>query len=92
MKDDYEFEWDMAKDAANHKKHGISFEEAEDIWDDPMFAEVHLTSFPEDRWGVIGHVKKDLFLTAIITYREGRIRIISARESTKREVDIYGND
>lgn len=54
-----------------------------------MFVEIHLVSEPEDRWAAIGRVAKDAYLTAIITYREERVRIISARPSTKKEVDIY---
>lgn len=92
MKDDYEFEWDEAKSAANRSKHGISFEEAEAIWDDPVFLEVRVTALPEERWVVVGRVGKNAYLTAVITYRDDRVRIISARKSSKKEVDAYGND
>ena len=92
MKEDYEFEWDEAKAMSNAHKHGVSFEEAMAIWDDPMFAEVHLQSDPEDRWAVIGQIAKDMFLTAIITYRYDRVRIISARKSTKKETDVHGKN
>ena len=89
MQDDYEFEWDEAKNRSNAQKHGVSFEDARAIWDDAMLAEIHLTSEPEDRWAAIGKTGKSDHLTAIITYREGKIRIISARKATKKEVDIY---
>lgn len=92
MKEDYEFEWDEAKSVSNSQKHGVTFEDATAIWDDPMFAELHLVSEPEDRWAVIGQVAKGGFLTAIITYRDERVRIISARKATKKEADLYGSN
>lgn len=90
MREDYVFEWDDAKAASNAEKHGVTFEQATGIWDDPMFGEVHLTSDPEDRWAVIGRVGKNVCLTAIVTYRGENVRIISARKSTKKEMRIYG--
>ncbi|SFX41667.1 Ribonuclease toxin, BrnT, of type II toxin-antitoxin system [Olsenella sp. kh2p3] len=41
---------------------------------------------------VIGHVGNNAYLTAVITYRNEKVRIISARKSSKKEVDVYGND
>ncbi len=89
MKEDYEFEWDSEKAKTNSRKHGISFPEAETIWDDPQALEVHLVSDPEDRWAIIGRTAKNCYLTAIFTLRNSRIRIISARKSTKKEIDSY---
>ena len=89
MQASYEFEWDEVKSEINMHKHGISFCDVLALWDDPFFLEVHLTSDPEDRWAVIGKVSKTTYITAIITYRSEKIRIISARKSTKKEIDIY---
>ena len=89
MKEEYSFEWDEQKSISNGRKHGVLFQEALNIWDDPMFVEVHLVSETEDRWAVIGRVAKQRHLTAIITYREDVVRIISVRKSTKKEVDFY---
>lgn len=84
-----EFEWDENKNRSNIRKHDVSFEDVLAIWNDPMLAIVHLASSPEDRWAAIGQAGKDDYLTAIITYRGEKVRIISARQSTKREVDVY---
>ena len=89
MKEEYEFQWDERKNETNIAKHGISFTEGLAIWDDPFFVQVYLTSTPEDRWAVIGKIAKNIFATAIITYRGETIRIISLRKSTKKEVNIY---
>lgn len=92
MQDDEIFEWDGAKAASNAKKHGISFEQARAIWDDPLCLIVK-TAYPlEDRWVAIGRVAPSRYLSAVITYRGDdpeRIRIISARESTKQEIGAY---
>lgn len=92
MQEDYDFEWDEAKSESNFRKHGVSFTDARRIWDDPCFIEAYLTSEPEDRWAVVGRLGKSDYLTAIVTYRNGKVRIISARKSTKKEVDVYGKN
>jgi uncharacterized protein len=60
-----QFEWDPAKEAINQTKHGVAFEVAERVWDDPD----HLLLFDreengEERWHVIGLVKGVIILTA----------------------------
>lgn len=91
MQDEWFFEWDPAKSRTNRRKHGISFEDARNMWDDPYLLEAHLQSFPEDRWAVIARLPFGIY-TAIITYRgESTIRIISVRKSSKREEEAYGS-
>lgn len=92
MQGDYKFEWSLEKNLMNEKKHGgISFVDAQSIWDDPSFVEIHMSCVSEERWTAIGQVGKGRFLTAIITYRDENIRIISARKSSKKEIELYAN-
>lgn len=89
MQDEWEFEWDPRKSATNARKHGISFDRAKAMWDDPYMVDVFLQSDPEPRWAVIAQTATGHY-TAIITYRGERVvRIISVRRSSKKEVDIY---
>lgn len=89
MQDEWEFEWDPTKDSINRRKHGISFEQAKAMWDDPFCVQLRLRSQPEPRWQLIARTWTGYY-TAIITYRGDRtIRIISVRKSSKREVDFY---
>lgn len=85
---DDSFEWDPAKAAANQAKHGITFAEAMSVFLDPLVQCVpdddH--SFYEPRFTAIGMSQLGRLL--IVTYTEpgDRIRIISARRATRREV------
>lgn len=81
------FEYDPTKSASNKIKHGIDFEEAQALWNFPIY-EFKLNYELEPRFGVIG-VIGDKHWTAIITYRNGAVRIISVRRSHKQEERVY---
>ena len=83
-----EFEFDPNKSASNKHKHGIDFIEAQALWDDPDFVEVPLVTVDEERYLIVG-MTNGKHWSAIISYREGRVRIISVRRSRKEEVTIY---
>ena len=82
------YEYDNNKSLSNKQKHGIDFEDAKLLWDDDRMVEI-LTSYEdEDRFINIGKIKSK-FYTVVSTIREGKIRIISARRSRKKEIEIY---
>jgi hypothetical protein len=83
-----EFEFDPGKNESNKRKHGIDFYEAQELWDDPDFIEVPVKTSDEPRFLVIGKISEK-YWSAIITYRNEKVRIISVRRSRKEEVDIY---
>ena len=87
----YEFEWDPKKAKRNLRKHGVSFEEARTIFDDPDFIsfldEEHTDE--EERQITIGMSDKLRLLMAAHTERKRLIRIISARKATKNEEKFY---
>jgi uncharacterized DUF497 family protein len=83
-----DFEFDPEKSASNKEKHGIDFVEAQALWDDPDLVEVPARVVDEPRFLVIGRIAGEHW-SGIITYREQRIRIISARRSRAEEVEIY---
>ncbi|PKY10151.1 hypothetical protein B1757_11340 [Acidithiobacillus marinus] len=88
------FEWDSAKAAANIKKHGVSFEEAQTVFYDEFaiqfFDDDH--SSDEERFLLLGmSTGARLLLVAHCEREAGHIiRIISARKATKRESTFYG--
>ncbi len=88
MSDD--FEWDDDKAALNYAKHGVSFELATEVFKDPFGIERldDREDYGEDRFILIGSAEGSI-LTVVFTERSGRIRIISARQATKREQDDY---
>ncbi|MCK5260482.1 MAG: BrnT family toxin [Candidatus Omnitrophica bacterium] len=83
-----EFEFDPRKSEINKKKHGISFVEAQALWEDPDFIEIPVKTSDEPRFLVIGRISNK-YWSGIITYRQERIRIISVRRSRPEEVNIH---
>lgn len=84
----HSFEFDSKKSQSNKVKHGIDFEEAQLIWEDPNFLEAQAKSDDEPRYLVIGKIVEKHW-SAVITYRDENIRIISVRRSRETEVVIY---
>ena len=83
-----EFEWDEKKSQANKSKHGIDFNTATGLWNDPDRIEIQ-TNFPaENRNALIGKIGDKLW-TAIFTRRVDTIRIISVRRARKKETKLY---
>lgn len=82
------FEYDPAKSRSNKEKHGIDFEEARSLWLDDRQVEFPSNEPKEERYLVIGMIKGRIW-TAIVTYRDGNIRIISVRRARQKEVEIY---
>ncbi len=83
-----EFEFDARKSKQNKEKHGIDFVEAQHIWEDPERIEIPARTEDEPRYVVIGRIE-DRCWSAIITYRDDRVRIISVRRSRTEEIEIY---
>jgi uncharacterized DUF497 family protein len=86
-----QFEWNERKAASNLKKHRVSFSEAATVFDDPWFitflGEEH--SVDEDRYITIGQSKRNRLLLVAHTDRQGKMRIVSAREATNNERKFY---
>ena len=83
-----EFEFDQTKSKANQDKHGIDFEAAQALWNDPYLLEVRAKSEDEQRFLLIGKIGRKHW-SAVVTYREDRIRLISVSRSRKKEVELY---
>ncbi len=83
-----EFEYDVAKSSANLAKHGIDFDHAQALWDDPLQLMIPARTVGEPRWLIIGRIAERHW-SAIITYRQQRVRIISVRRARPEEVAIY---
>lgn len=91
--------WDPAKAAANRVKHGVSFARAATLLQDPKAISVydHEHSFEnEDRWITLGRADNGTLLVVVHTFEEigdnaANVRLISAREATRRERRHYEN-
>ena len=87
------YEWDPKTNEINRVKHGVSFEEAATAFDDPnalLIADYYHSS-EEERFILLGVSNKDRILYVCHCYRDpgDRIRIISARKATEKEVLLY---
>lgn len=85
-----QFEWDDRKNSVNEKKHGVDFETAQLVFDDPFCATfVERIVDEEQRWHAIGSVENLIILVVAHTYRGDVIRIISARPASSHERRLY---
>jgi len=88
------FEWDENKNKTNRDKHGVSFETAQLVFNDPHALSVQdRHECGEERWQTLGLVGGVVMLLVAHTYTERGdaevIRIISGRKATKREKQRY---
>lgn len=86
-----EFEWNPGKAKLNLEKHGISFQEATTVFNDPLSV-----TFPdpdhsigENRYVIIGVSRFGQLLVVSHTDRGEKVRIISARKATRQERRFY---
>ena len=90
-----QFEWDENKNALNKTKHGVSFEEAQSVFNDPLHISKldYRFSYFEERWITIGTTSNlELLVVANLYFSddgEEIIRIISARHANSNERSIY---
>ena len=82
------FEYDEAKSRANQQKHGIDFERAQVLWEDPDLIEIPARTVDEPRVLVVAKAGGK-YWSAVITYRDQRRRIISVRRAREQEIAIY---
>ncbi len=88
------FEWDEDKADANLHKHGVSFDEAQTIFADPLAITISDPdhSADEDRFIIMGESEKQRVVVVVYTERRKKIRLISARKATRVERKKYEED
>jgi len=86
-----QFEWNENKAASNLSKHGVSFEEAKTVFDDPLYVDFYDPdrSKDEERYLIIGESNRGRLLIVSYTERGDSIRLISSREVTRTERETY---
>lgn len=88
------FDWDDGKAASNLAKHGVSFELAREVWNDPLYLVLpDRVEGSEQRWHAIGMIGAVVVLVVVHSHPqpddEDRVRIISARKATAHERRRY---
>ena len=85
-----EFEWDPAKARENIRVHGINFAVAAGVLEDENALTIEdIDAEGEQRFRILGMDGLGRLLVVVYTYREGKIRLISARKATKKEGKEY---
>ncbi|MGI9105268.1 MAG: BrnT family toxin [Pyrinomonadaceae bacterium] len=86
-----EFEWDESKAATNLSKHGVSFNEAQTVFFDPLYVDFYDPdhSSDEQRYLIVGESQQGRLLLVAYTERNDVVRLISTREVTRAEREIY---
>lgn len=86
------FEWDPSKAATNRRKHGVTFEEAAECFEDRLALVLDDPRYP-DRLILIGESRKRrVVFTVYVEKDTATIRIISARRATRHERSRYEED
>jgi uncharacterized DUF497 family protein len=83
-----EFDFDPQKSKLNKAKHGIDFEQAQGLWDDPNCIGFPARSEDEERYALLAMFKGKLWV-AFYTHRDNKIRIISTRRARTNERTLY---
>jgi len=85
-----QFEWDEDKRQSNIQKHGVTFEEAAEVFFDPFYQTGDASADDkEERDFIIGYSFSQRLLLAVYTERKDKTRIISARPATRAERKVY---
>lgn len=83
-----EFEYDPEKSKANRAKHGIDFEDAQELWADDDRLVIPARSETESRWAMLARHGARVW-AAFYTLRDGRVRLISVRRARPNEKATY---
>jgi len=84
------FEYDPDKSDFNEDKHGINFETATELWNDPNRLIIPAKVIGEIRYLLIGELKGTIW-SSVYTQRNNNIRIISVRRARRNEKELYKN-
>jgi uncharacterized protein len=86
-----QFEWNDEKATSNLSKHDVPFEEAKTVFDDPLYVDFYDPDHSEDeeRYLIVGQSSRGRILIVSYTERGDSIRLISAREVTRTEREVY---
>jgi uncharacterized protein len=83
------FEWDANKAQSNIEKHGVTFEEAAEVFFDPFYQSGDAAEEGEPREFILGYSLAPRLLLVVYIERGERTRIISARPATRYERKLY---
>ena len=88
----FSFDWDQANSIKSKTKHNVSIDEAEEVFRSRNYVPLGIQVSPkpnDTRYGIIGTSKTGRLLSIAFTFRQEKIRVISARPMSKKERKLY---
>lgn len=86
------FEWDIGNQRKNNKKHGVSTNEFESVFELKMAVPLGIQMSPivkEERFCIVGPTNKGRMLSIVFVMRDGKVRPISCRPASQKERGLY---
>jgi uncharacterized DUF497 family protein len=83
------YEWDPAKAKSNQEEHGVDFADAVQVFDNPYLNKEDTDAVGDQVFVALGMDNLGKLLVVVYTYRQDKIRLISARKATKKEGTEY---
>jgi uncharacterized protein len=83
------YEWDSAKAKSNQEEHGVDFADAVQVFDNPYLNQEDIDAVSDQVFVALGMDNLGRLLVVVYTYRQDKIRLISARKATKKEGKEY---
>jgi uncharacterized DUF497 family protein len=83
------YEWDPAKAKSNQEEHGVDFADAVQVFDNPYLNKEDTDAVGDQVFVALGMDNPGRLLVVVYTYRQDKIRLISARKATKKEGTEY---
>jgi uncharacterized protein len=92
VSDPLQFDWDAGNSGKNKRSHSVEDWECEEVFFDPrkVILKDKLHSKAEGRFILLGKTRQNRLLYMVFTIRKEKVRVISARDVTKRkEIELY---
>jgi hypothetical protein len=83
------YEWDRAKAKSNQEEHGVDLADAVQVFDNPYLNKEDTDAEGDQVFVALGLDNLGRLMVVVYTYREDRIRLISARKATRKEGKEY---
>ena len=88
------FDWDRANVQKNWDRHRVAFYECEEVLlrGPVLLPDLWHLGRGESRFFALGKTVRERLLTVVFTVRDNKVRVISARDMSRKERKVYGQE